>query len=318
METTVMHKFNQPGVFKVGVECSTSEWHVTADSIITIQEPVGEFGVIRCFSGNTSTDGTKCNALSGEPASIQIVVERGEPVTHNRGYCLRDILYFCMIMPFPLFQEQMFPMQFTMATIWLSTPLWTEGLHPTTWHWMSVWLGSWDPAATTWPWVLLTGWVPTQCPLVWNCAFWSLWKAWRPQWRGQRMVIARTWLTWSSACLWRGEPLQSCSSLWPEEATRCQRTETCSMAAHKLLRSPAHLKVWPGSSCALMKCESQLLWVVDLNLARCDKGLFKVTVRAINSISASNVDVDLKNILQVCQNYSDLSLEEEANTVCRK
>lgn len=83
METTVMHRFNQPGVFAVSVECSTSDWHVTADSVITIQEPVGEFGAISCFSGNTSTDGTKCNALSDQPAMIQVVVERGEPVTHN-------------------------------------------------------------------------------------------------------------------------------------------------------------------------------------------------------------------------------------------
>lgn len=82
-ETTVMHRFNQPGVFAVSVECSTSDWRVTADSVITIQEPVGEFGAISCFSGNASTDGTKCNALSGEPASFQVAVERGEPVTHN-------------------------------------------------------------------------------------------------------------------------------------------------------------------------------------------------------------------------------------------
>lgn len=78
-----MHRFTQPGVFAVSVECSTSDWRVTADSIITIQEPVGEFGAISCFSGNTSTDGTKCSALNGEPASIQVAVERGEPVARN-------------------------------------------------------------------------------------------------------------------------------------------------------------------------------------------------------------------------------------------
>lgn len=56
----------------------------------------------------------------------------------------------------------------------------------------------------------------------------------------------------------------------------------------------------------------------DLILVWCEKGLFKVNVRAMNSISASDFDVDLKNILRACQNYSDLLPEEEANTVCTK
>lgn len=121
-----MHRFNQPGVFAVSVECSTSDWRVTADTIITIQEPVGEFGAISCFSGNKSTDGTKCNALSGQPAMIQVAVERGEAVTHNLLLKRRQQLAI------PLFQEQMYLTQFTMETIWLSTPLRTEGLLFTT------------------------------------------------------------------------------------------------------------------------------------------------------------------------------------------
>lgn len=55
-----------------------------------------------------------------------------------------------------------------------------------------------------------------------------------------------------------------------------------------------------------------------MSLAVKKKGLFKVAVRAVNSISASDADVDLKNILLACQNYSDLSLDEEANAVRRK
>uniref|UniRef100_A0A3Q3GQB0 Polycystic kidney disease protein 1-like 2 n=1 Tax=Labrus bergylta TaxID=56723 RepID=A0A3Q3GQB0_9LABR len=41
MESNVMHKYSQPGVFMVGVECTTSDWHVTAQKAITIQEPRG-------------------------------------------------------------------------------------------------------------------------------------------------------------------------------------------------------------------------------------------------------------------------------------
>lgn len=47
------------------------------------------------------------------------------------------------------------------------------------------------------------------------------------------------------------------------------------------------------------------------------KGLLKVNIRAMNTISASDVDVNLEKILQTCQNYSDNSLDEYGNTVSR-
>jgi len=84
MESTIIHKFQQPGVFMVEVECSTSDWHVTAQKAITIQEPVGEFNIIKCYSGNVATDGAKCNALNGWPVQIQLNVKAGESVLHFR------------------------------------------------------------------------------------------------------------------------------------------------------------------------------------------------------------------------------------------
>ncbi len=54
-----------------------------------------------------------------------------------------------------------------------------------------------------------------------------------------------------------------------------------------------------------------------LNANCAGEGLFQVTVRAVNAFSASDVDVDLENILQTCQNYSDGSLDEYVDTVCR-
>lgn len=78
MESTIIHKFTHPGVFMVEVECSTSDWHVTAHKSITIQEPVGDFSVIKCSGQNVSTGGTKCNALFGRPVQIQLSVEAGE------------------------------------------------------------------------------------------------------------------------------------------------------------------------------------------------------------------------------------------------
>lgn len=79
-----MHKFSRPGVFTVKVECSTSDWRVTAQRNITIQEPVGQFVVIKCYSRNVSTGGAKCNVLHGRPVQIQVMVERGETVKYCR------------------------------------------------------------------------------------------------------------------------------------------------------------------------------------------------------------------------------------------
>ncbi|XP_027137142.1 polycystic kidney disease protein 1-like 2 [Larimichthys crocea] len=83
MESTMMHKFSRPGVFMVGVECTTSDWHVTAQKAITIQEPIREFTVIKCYSRNMSTGGTKCNALHHRPVQIQVMVEAGTNVSYT-------------------------------------------------------------------------------------------------------------------------------------------------------------------------------------------------------------------------------------------
>ncbi|XP_075325387.1 polycystin-1-like protein 2 [Odontesthes bonariensis] len=91
MESTIIHKFQQSGVFMVEVECSTSDWHVTAQKAITIQEPVGEFNIIKCYSGNVTTDGTKCNALNGWPVQIQLNVEAGTNVSYTISHEARPI-----------------------------------------------------------------------------------------------------------------------------------------------------------------------------------------------------------------------------------
>ncbi|XP_040019356.2 polycystin-1-like protein 2 [Gasterosteus aculeatus] len=93
-ESNVMHKFTRPGVFVVGVECTTSDWHVTAQEAITIQEPVGEFGVIKCYSRNMSTGGTECNVHSGTPVQIQVMVRAGTNVSYtiqHGGYVVANL-----------------------------------------------------------------------------------------------------------------------------------------------------------------------------------------------------------------------------------
>ncbi|XP_047436040.1 polycystic kidney disease protein 1-like 2 isoform X3 [Mugil cephalus] len=86
MESRIIHKYSRPGVFMVGVECTTSDWHVTAQKAITIQEPIGEFSMIKCYSRNVSTGGTKCSALYGIPVHIQLMVEAGSNVFYTIHY----------------------------------------------------------------------------------------------------------------------------------------------------------------------------------------------------------------------------------------
>ncbi|XP_077451223.1 polycystin-1-like protein 2 [Stigmatopora argus] len=90
-ESTVMHTFKTPGDFLVTVECSTSDWHVTAQKSINIQEPVGQFGDIKCYSTNTSKDGTNCTLLyTGGPVELQVTVETGTDVDYMLQY--KDLL----------------------------------------------------------------------------------------------------------------------------------------------------------------------------------------------------------------------------------
>lgn len=78
MESTVMHRFSRPGVFTVGVECATSDWRVAAQKTVTVQEPVRQISVTKCYGRSGSTHGTKCYVLHGTPVQIQVMLEAGE------------------------------------------------------------------------------------------------------------------------------------------------------------------------------------------------------------------------------------------------
>ncbi|XP_014843096.1 PREDICTED: polycystic kidney disease protein 1-like 2 isoform X1 [Poecilia mexicana] len=82
-ESSIIHRFQQPGVFVVVVECTTSDWHVTAQKTITIQEPIGEFRAAKCYGSNATTDGAKCNVLYGRPVQIQLGLETGTSVSYT-------------------------------------------------------------------------------------------------------------------------------------------------------------------------------------------------------------------------------------------
>lgn len=78
LQSNVVHRYQQPGVYTVTVECSTSEWHVTAQKTITIQEPAGEFSTIVCHSSNQTTNRENCKGLKHQALSIQVQLQAGK------------------------------------------------------------------------------------------------------------------------------------------------------------------------------------------------------------------------------------------------
>lgn len=73
----MVHRYIHPGTFVVAVECTGADMHITAEKIITIEEPVAEMGVIRCYAGNLFFHATNCKALYGETFQIQVEVKAG-------------------------------------------------------------------------------------------------------------------------------------------------------------------------------------------------------------------------------------------------
>ncbi|XP_037401275.1 polycystic kidney disease protein 1-like 2 [Pygocentrus nattereri] len=83
LQGTMVHRYKHAGVYTVTVECSTSEWHVTAQKTIAVQEPLGEFGIIRCHSSNQSTNGDNCTGLYPHALRIQVELNAGTNVTYK-------------------------------------------------------------------------------------------------------------------------------------------------------------------------------------------------------------------------------------------
>lgn len=77
LQSSVVHKYSHPGTFVVAVECTSRDMQITAQKIMTIQEPVRAFGVIMCYAGKLSFHATNCKALYGETFQIQMELKAG-------------------------------------------------------------------------------------------------------------------------------------------------------------------------------------------------------------------------------------------------
>ncbi|KAI3377913.1 hypothetical protein L3Q82_009040 [Scortum barcoo] len=256
MESTVMHKFSRPGVFMVAVECSTSGWHVTAQKAISIQEPVGEFGVIQCYSRNMSTGGTKCNALHGRPVHIQVMVEAGTNVSYtilHEGHLVANSS-----------QER----GLTPHNITLSTRVVEE--------------------------------------LGYGCHNLTL--------TASNRVTAHTVSTDLELCLL--EPVEGLQASVMVGADECPDSTDLIIGVSLEQGAPVELLfTLTGEGDTLSETRDMLNGSLQsYTFSNPIEGLLKVKVRAINAFSASDVDVDVENILLACQNYSDLSSDEHGDT----
>ncbi|XP_058485671.1 polycystin-1-like protein 2 [Solea solea] len=255
MESTIMHKFSRPGVFVVVVECTTSDWHVTAERAITVQEPVGEFSDITCNSRNVSTEGNKCNALYGRPVQIQVMMEAGTNISytvHHEEHLVAKSSVDAGIKP---------------HNITLSSAAVEK-------------LGS-------------------------GCHNLTL--------AASNSVTARTVSTDLQLCLL--QPVENLQASVVSEEGKCPDSADMVIDVSLELGTPVQLLF---NLTGAMETQSLSRDLLDgssqvYTFSNPIEGLVKIQVRAMNAFSASDVDVDLENILEACQNHSAHEHENTAD-----
>ncbi|GAB0195474.1 polycystic kidney disease protein 1-like 2 [Grus japonensis] len=79
--SNVTYRYASTGEFTVFVECTTSEWHVTAQKRVTVQDKMDRLSITGCYSQYESGNSSHCRTLYGELLWIQVELNGGNGVT---------------------------------------------------------------------------------------------------------------------------------------------------------------------------------------------------------------------------------------------